>query len=217
MLGRAVKLTVLTALLVGTAAAQEKPPATAPATPVAADQSTPQGAYVLFLRASHHGNTAALPGLVHASGPDELNLVDLLQRIVEQNRRFREAITRKFGEATADLFVGSNADELAVEQEISQIKPTIDKTTATLPLDPQGGIRLVQADGKWKLPISDLVDASITATLLKVLEEVTTELDQGKYATEIELRDALRSKRAAATFAAAQAAASRPATAPTRP
>lgn len=219
MFRRAALLVILTLFVtIQSAPAQQKPPATAPSTQVAADQSTPQGTYILFLRASQTGNSAAARGLLYSSNPDQARLSELLLRVVEQNYRFRNAVIKAFGEAVADQFTGSKADETELVQAISRSKVVIDKTNATLQLDIEARpVQFVQTDGKWQMSIMDLADDKATSVLLNILKEVTDDLEQGKFKTEAELISALRSKSAAARMAAAEAAATQPATPAPRP
>src|SRR5262245_58379272 len=94
-----------------TAIAQpEKVPASQPTTRVAADTSSPQGAYILLMRATQSGDSAGARELLYAASADENKLADLLAASVQQNQKFRQAVSKQFGDATADNFAGSAAD-----------------------------------------------------------------------------------------------------------
>src|SRR5262249_24294782 len=146
------------------------------------------------------GDAETTRNLLYPNNADEARLAELVAQSVAQNQKFRQAVSKAFGDASADAFAGSQQDTSRLEIIISRAKVTTDKSTATLIVaEGADAVKLVQVDGKWKLSMAGQTEDNAIArqqASLTVLSEVTDELGQRKYKTELELRDALQRKSA---------------------
>lgn len=196
-------------------------PATAPAADGPVDQTTPQGTLILLTRTMQTGDAPGARLLLHATTPDETVLAGLFVQAVEVNAKFRAAVTKAFGEGVADTYVGSAADVTEAEKSIRGSTVKIENDTATVASRPgDEPVKLVRADGKWKLSMGAIGANEMARTQedlkirLTVLDGIATDVAAAKFKSPDEMGDAMRSRLATAVL---QAAAANPATQPAPP
>jgi hypothetical protein len=217
----------------------EAPPTTAPATrpaavdgpPVAADSTTPQGTLMVLSRAAASGETTDARELFHTANARQSQVADAMLEKTRTDASFRKTVVNALGEEAAKKIVGdAAADAAESESRIRAAEVKIQGSKATVDMGDRP-VTLVQVDGKWKVPVADLVegmseaDVDQTTTQVKiwstVVKQVTDEVNGGKYKTADEVQDALMGKLATAQLQAATekgptGPGTQPATMPTR-
>ena len=194
---------VVIGLLAGVCPAADKP-ASAPTThPVTADPSTPLGAIKAYGDAlPEGGEKAALNAYTWDNDKQKQAALALAKADVAAARL--EKVTReKFGETVSTAVV--HAMRRGVDADIEKAQEKIDGDTATIEwADGAEPTDMVKVDGKWKIPIADLIsgddDQSIKdATdsfndMARELDRTVEEVRAGRYANAVLLERAVKQR-----------------------
>jgi hypothetical protein len=186
------------------------------------DNSDPKAVALAFAKAIENGDAATARQLVVGTD-QEKQFVDSTVAFIGARKKLKDSAVKAFADKAADLadLRGNMSDQ------IPNMDVQIDGDNATLippKSQPDGKpFPLTKIDGKWKVKLSALLSESSTQpsessqqnlaeiqstlnTWTTSINELATEIDQGKYKTADDAKAALAAK--------AQAAATRPTTAP---
>lgn len=191
-----IRTTLIAVLLMAaTVAAQPVEPPAPPETPAASDspdQAAARQAAKDFWIAVAEGQPGQAAGMLSSeAGTDLTALVNQFADFAQVGRRFETAVRGKFADAPAN----SDMDPRKQVERIDHQQVLIDGQRATIGND----LELSKADGQWKVsgmgdPRSLKLIAAILPAVKKVVEETTTEVEAGKYATFAELQKAMERK-----------------------
>ncbi len=188
----------------------------------AADADDAKASALAFAKAIENGDAATARQLVVGT-EQEKQFVDSTVAFIEARKKLKDAAIKKFADKAADLadLRGNMSDQ------IPDMDVQMDGDNATLmpsKSQPDGKpFPLTKVDGKWKVKLSALLAESSTQpteptdqnlaeiqstlnTWTTSINQLSDEIDQGKYKTADEAKAALAAK--------AQAAATQPTTAP---
>lgn len=208
-------------LLVSTASFGQMSPTTAPTSmpatePVVADSTTPKGTLLVLSRATAAGDTKTVANLLAVDSEQDRKLADALMRRNIINVKFRNALSKSFGEEVATQMAGSASDD---EGRIASGAVDIKDDTATVHMGDNGEpVNLVKTPDGWKLSLKgltgDMKPEQIDEQLAKMkvvvdaIDHVTDEITAAKYKSPDDVANALRNRlMAAATPTTAPAAA----------
>src|SRR5690349_4379543 len=190
----------------------------------APDLSAPKSAVTAFERAAQNGDIA---GAKAASVSDDANqqLVETFGRLNAVSTKFREALTAKFGADAAKGLAGPDPKTLDLDQEMSKAEVSEQGDTATVTtVRPQGpSTRVVRKNnGQWRVDVvatlqrepraaAVMGNPALVDALTRTTQELTDELNQGKYKSVNEVQGAMMGK------VRSMMAQQKPATAPASP
>jgi hypothetical protein len=197
------------------AAAPQTRPTTLPA-----DPATPRGALRNLNQAVRSGDVAAIRQLFLVTSPAESRMVEADASMAAALARLRVAALRAYGPQGADVVTGDSdagAADSAARIDTADVTVTGDVATVVYRDEKDSPFVLKKSGGQWKVPVSQLGKPLDAATLderladlavqQKVVEQLTREIEQRKFAAAEEAREAWRTR-------ILQAATSQPATRP---
>lgn len=231
------------------------PPASSPATtaatttrsataqastrPIAVDHSSPKLALRSFAMALDAGDRAAVLELLQADTPHERKLAGAAADLAGATADLRRAAVTAFGEQTSRALGVDPAAAVESVARIDKATESLDKEKGraevrTAELEGPPLVLLRDADGRWRLPVSELVKdvqaADVDRTVAdmarqtKLMRDLADEVSRGAYATASAARQALDKRilqdampQLGPATTPAPAAAAAAATAPARP
>ena len=172
------------------------------------DPSSPKGVASAFFKAMESGDADTAKSL--ATGKEkQLAVIDLLVPVFHSFKQLETAAVKKWGEegrkALAQSAGGPGSTDF--NEQLKSAKEEINGDTATI--TPAGAnvgskdqMKLKKVEGKWKLdmaslPAEGIDDPSATkmlSAMADVAKSTATEIDQGKYATPKDAKDAMTQK-----------------------
>jgi hypothetical protein len=183
---------------------QTTQPTTAPA-----DASTPRGALKALALALDAGDQPRIKSLMNVTSPMEQKMVDATSEMAVSIAKFKHAMSSKYGEAASQNAMGDSPDvlqkSLAVIESADE-KVDGDVALVSLSATPHEAMSLKKVSGSWKISVADQVKdegltppqvdekMSMVTAQSKLLKDVTTEVESGKYATATDATAALRGK-----------------------
>jgi hypothetical protein len=177
--------------------------------PPKVDLSTPKAGATAFAKALENGDLEAAKA---ASIADEkgVQILELLVPVMGSMKKFSDAATAKFGEEGKKIS-GENAEGLNIAKQIeeAEIKETGD--TATLATkNSKEPLKMKKVDGEWKVDIASMDTGGAAAdiekakpmftAMAKAAAEETQAINEGKYKTADEAKQAFAMKLMAAMF-----------------
>jgi hypothetical protein len=212
-----VRLLILIAsfMLAQVVAAQQTRPTTAPE-----DAATPKGALRMLNQAMRSGNVALIKQLFLTTNAAETRMVDADAAMAAALARLRAAALQAYGPQGADAVTGdtdAGAADSAARIDSADVTVEGDIATVVYRDEKDSPFVLKKSEGQWKVPVSQLgkpldpagLDERLAdlAIQQRVVEDLTHEINQKKFATPEEAREAWRAR-------ILQAATSQPATRP---
>jgi hypothetical protein len=201
MLRRLATLSVLSALiaLAQVARAADDQP----------DPSSPKGVAAAFFKAMEAGDAATAKSL--ATGKDkQLAVIDLLVPVFHSFKELETAAVKKWGDEGRKALSqnqGGGPGTPDFNEQLKTAKEEINGDTATIipanaNVDKKDQLKLKKVDGKWKLDMASLpaegIDDPAATKMLSAVAEVAkstaAEIDQGKYASAKEAKEAMTKK-----------------------
>jgi hypothetical protein len=162
------------------------------------DASTPKGAMKVLMDAMHRADADAVKADSINGDPQ---LIDLMCALTTATTKSRDAAVAKFGQAARDVFPDTWAQ---AAKSIDDVQVQEDGDTATLtssPNSPNSAVRLKKIDGVWKIDFASIPGMSNTAamrsTFQKIIDannEVTDEINAGKYSSAQDASAAVNAK-----------------------
>lgn len=208
-------LLVVSLLTVQVATAQQTHPTTVPQ-----DPATPRGALRTLNQAMRDGDVAAIHQMFLATSVAEQRMVDADAAMAAALARLRAAAVEAFGPHGADIVTGdtdAGTADSSARIETADVVVTGDVATVVYRDEKDSPFVLKKSGGLWKVPVSQLGKPLDPAALeerladlavqQKVVEELTEQIRQKKFATPEDARQAWRTR-------ILQAATSQPATRP---
>jgi hypothetical protein len=173
------------------------------------DPSSPKGVAAAFFKAMESGDAATAKSL--ATGKDkQLAVIDLLVPVFHSFKELETAAVKKWGDEgrkTLSQGQGGGPGSADFNEQLKSAKEEITGDTATIiPANPHADkkdqLQLKKVDGKWKLDMASLpsegIDDPAATRMLSAVAEVAkstaAEIDQGKYASAKEAKDAMTKK-----------------------
>ena len=206
---------VVILLIVRFGAAQQTHPTTAPEGP-----ATPRGALRTLNQAMRNGDVAAIHQMFLATSVAEQRMVDADAAMAAALARLRTAAVDAFGPRGADLVTGdtdAGTADSSARIDTADVVITGDVATIVYRDEKDSPFVLKKSGGLWKVPVSQLGKPLDQAALeerladlavqQKVVEELTEQIRQKRFATPEDARQAWRTR-------ILQAATSQPATRP---
>jgi hypothetical protein len=209
-----LRASVLVAFAAGPVVAQPTQPATRPGTmPTTApatqpaDLSTPRAALRSFARALHDGDSDELLKIVAIDNPAERKMVLAMAEMAVALRQLHRSSLAAYGPAGAARFTGDTGEQHQknlerIEQ--AEILAAGDIAAVRYPGADKPEYELRKLDGKWRVPASQFSQNTDAATLdrrmnelaaqVKMVRELTAEIDAGKYPAAEAASEAWRAK-----------------------
>jgi hypothetical protein len=175
------------------------------------DPSSPKGVAAAFFKAMESGDAATARSL--ATGQEkQLAVIDLLVPVFHSFKELETAAVKKWGdEGRKTLSQGQgggpgspdfNEQLKTAKEEITGDTATITPANASANVDKKDQLKLKKVDGKWKLDMASLpsegIDDPAATKMLSAVAEVAkstaTEIDQGKYASAKDAKEAMTKK-----------------------
>lgn len=195
-------------------------PTTQPTTDPIADTATPRGTLRLLARATRDGDVALIKRLFLATNNSEAKRVEAVAQMSAALADLHRSAVKAFGPEQARTVTGdTDADEADATTRIESADIAVNADTATVTYKDQreSPFVLKKVGGQWRVPISDLgkpvdpaaLDQQLAdlAVQRKLVDEITGQIEAGKFANAKDARQAWRSR-------LLQAATSQPATRP---
>ena len=173
------------------------------------DPSSPKGVAAAFFKAMESGDAATARSL--ATGQEkQLAVIDLLVPVFHSFKELETAAVKKWGEEGRKALSqnqGGGPGSPDFNEQLKTAKEEINGDTATI--TPAGGnvdkkdqMKLKKVDGKWKLDMASLPSEGINdpdarkmlSAVAEVAKSTAAEIDQGKYATAKDAKDAMTKK-----------------------
>jgi hypothetical protein len=166
-------LTLILLLFFSVGAGPATRPATAPADPPA---STPKEALRSLNLSQRDGNTAALRALFISSDEPGARLIDAMAEYAAALVALHDSAEKAYGPESANFITGDMKSES--EKGLAAIDKSevmIDHDTATVKYAgaTDAPIRLVRVDGRWKLPVVQLLEGADKESEEKGVKELT--------------------------------------------
>jgi len=170
-----------------------------------ADLSTPKAAALAFAKALESGDAATAKSAAVGDAQTQ-DVVGALAEVAAQNVKLRDAATAKFGaEASTKIARKMSTEDMSKQLDASEIKENGDTATITTKDSPSNPLTLKKVDGKWKVDMLAGASGPELAQQLPmiksfggVMNELATEITDGKYKTVEEAQTALQTKMMAA-------------------
>jgi hypothetical protein len=176
--------------------------ATAPTTaPI--DPATPKGALKSLALALEAGDRQAVLDLLQAESPAEQKIAAATADLSEATAALRQSATKAFGaQAARPLGVDASATPQAMARiDSSTVALDGAKATITSAQRDEPPLLLVQREGRWRVPVSEIsreVDPAAleqnlkdAAEQVRLLKEIAGEVSAGKFKTAVEARQEL--------------------------
>jgi hypothetical protein len=177
----------------------------------AADDSTPKGAAESFFKALETGDADKAKAL--ATGDEkQMKMLDLLVPLVGNFKKMEQSAVKKWGEEGKKILQGDgpgSAPSFDMDSELKNAKVEEKGEVATItPAKKEEGkesdpMKLKKVGGKWKIdmaamPNSEGMDDPNAQKVLKGMGDIAKtmagEIDQGKYKTVLEAKEAFGQK-----------------------
>jgi hypothetical protein len=218
-----VVLTAVLYLCFAAAAPAQPGPSDAPATepargPATLDSTTPRGTLKMLSDAMEQGEVETIRSLMIAIDDTERKMIDAQADQALAFATFRDALVATFG---AQAFGELTGNQVPREERLALFdaaEATVDGDTAVVVVGRDSYV-LKQVDGKWLLSLTAMARSLDLAMLeeslqqmsvrSEVMQEVATEIAEGKYQNIDEVGQALQGKMMVAMMR--QAAATQPA------
>ena len=125
---------------------------------VVADQSTPAGAMLLFIRAMETGDAEAALAVAELRNDEDKEMLEAVTAATMAHAELRKAIRAKFGDdALSDndqlKHLGLKTEYDFTDAEITETDDTTSPTAEAKLRNNRGKIGLIKVDGKWKVSI----------------------------------------------------------------
>ena len=168
------------------------------------DLSSPKSALKALSAALHNGDRAAALAIIYSANSQDAQIAAVTVDLAEATAALREAALKAFGKDGAAALVPDAAGASEAVKRIDSATETYsaDRKTVTLrAADSNAPIaQMVQINGNWCLPISDLakdlegdVEQNLrqAAAQIKAVREIAAQVSAGKFKTAIDARVAL--------------------------
>jgi len=174
---------------------------------MAIDASTPKGAAKMFAKAVEAGDSATAKSVAVGS-PTGMKFIESLTGIARAQKGLEAAALKKFGKDGAALTKGQAMKIPDVDKSIEKV--TGDSATLTPPDGKGQPMTMKKVSGKWKVDISSMgkdpkqSDAMMAqigpmfANMTKAMNEMTTDVNAGKFKTVKEAQAGMQTKLMAA-------------------
>jgi hypothetical protein len=201
---RALIISAVVSGLTVIATAQTTQSITAPA-----DASTPKGALKALALALDAGDQPRIKSLMNVTSPMEQKMVDATSEMAVSIAKLKHAMSSKFGESATQTAMGDSPEVLQKSlATIDSAEEKVDGDIALVSLSatPREAMSLKKVSGSWKVSVADQVKdegltppqvdekMSMVTAQSKLLNDVTAEVESGKYATATDATAALRGK-----------------------
>jgi hypothetical protein len=176
-----------------------------PATAQDISPDSPKGAASAFFKAMENGDAKAAKSL--AVGSDkQLSMLDLLVPVVSSFKQLENAAVKKWGEDARKTLSQGQGSSMDFDKELKAATEKVEGDTATItsakPEQQREPMKLKKVDGKWKVDMSSVpaegLDNPQTSQMMKVMSDAAkstaTEIEQGKYASAQDARQAMTQK-----------------------
>ena len=131
-----------------------EPPAPDQKVEVKADQTSPAGAMLMFIRALESGDAEGAIAVTELRDDDDKEMLEAVASATMAHADLRKAIKVKFGDDSIDDTEQLKHLGLKTEYDFTDAEITIEDETATAKLrNNRGTIGLIKADEKWKVSI----------------------------------------------------------------
>lgn len=178
-------------------------PATTQAVPV--DQTTPRGALKVLASAMEAGDKEKILGVFHTTSPLEERMASAMAEMASAVAKLRKVTTEAYGEAGARELIGELPPPGESDRLVDSATETITEKNATVQLGAESPpAKLIQVDGQWKFPVSELAqgvppeaisrDVEFNMGQAAAIDAIAEEIAQKKYSSAAEVRTALESK-----------------------
>jgi len=195
---------ILVLLAASTASAASQ---TQPTTQLGEAASTPRGALRALNQAMRSGDEGAIRQLFLAASPAEARMIDADARMAASLAQLRVAAAAAYGSQGADAVTGDSdagAAESVARIDSADIAIEGDVATVTYRDEKNSPFLLKKIDGHWKVPVSQLgkplnpaaLDQRLADLALQrnVVEEITDQIKQKKFAGAEQAREAWRAR-----------------------
>jgi len=199
---RLILTLALAAAAVPAVAAQQTQPSTQ-----AVDAGTPRGALRALNHAMRSGDEGAIKQLFLATTPAEARMIDADAKMAAALAHLRVAAAAAYGSQGADAVTGDSdtgAAEGAARIDAADISVDGDTATVTYRDEKNAAFVLKRVEGRWKVPAAQLgkpldpaaLDQRLADLALQrqVVEEVTDQIKQRKFAGAEQAREAWRAR-----------------------
>jgi hypothetical protein len=175
--------------------------------PVLAADDDPKGVVTAFFKAMETGDVAGAKAL--AVGSDkQLAVLDVLVPVFHGFKQLETAAVKKWGEEGRKTLTEGPGGGLNVAEKLKNAKVDVKGDAATItpadakPEDKNSEMKLKKVEGKWKLDMASIpaegMDDPKALKMFKGMAEVAQqtakEVDQGKYASANEAKQAMGQK-----------------------
>jgi hypothetical protein len=169
-----------------------------------ADLTTPKGAALAFGNSLLSGDVAAMRASSTGSDAD-YKMMETLQTMISAMKRLTEAAAIKYGK---DNPISKSAGEFNIAAELEKSDAKVEGDSATIvnkdKPDEKNPMKLKKVNGEWKVDLTSLPKDNVS-DLLKIApvmtgiaNEVTKDINAGKYAKAEDAHQALGQKMVAA-------------------
>jgi hypothetical protein len=175
----------------------------APAQDIKSD--SPKGAASAFFKAMESGDAKAAKSM--AVGSDkQLSMLDLLVPVVSSFKQLENSAVKKWGEEARKTLSQGQGSSMDFDKELKAATEKVEGDTATItsakPEQQKEPMKLKKVEGKWKVDMSSVpaegLDNPQTAQMMRVMSDAAkstaSEIDQGKYASAQDARQAMTQK-----------------------
>ena len=168
------------------------------------DLSTPKAAAMTFAWAMYVGDVEMARSAV-IGDRQQIQAIEAVCALVVGFDKLTEAMKQKFGQAEGGL--GSKATTFSPKlEQIERMEVHIAGDNATLgDLDSKQAMRLIRVNGEWKVVMDSLPGrersdevASIAGAVAKIAGDLAQEINQNKYRSADDAREAFQAKMMAA-------------------
>jgi hypothetical protein len=173
------------------------------------DPASPAGAIKRFYQAMEANDAAGVRRLFYTSNDQEKQLADAYAAQLTAARTLGEAVKTKYGASGDALSKGIPLRDEIAALDKAEVTITGDKAIVKLP-DQARGVRLVRAQGDWRIAIADYAGATTPANIAvqtRVLTEmagifnsVAADISADKFPGAPEAQRALQQKLQAVLF-----------------
>lgn len=168
--------------------------------------STPKGAAALFFQAMESGDIAAAKEMA-VGNARQMAVLDALVPVVSGFKKLEAAAAKKWGEeGRKTLITGQDGPgSFDFKEQLKTAREEIVEDSATItPVNAKDAkrdtMKLKRIDGKWKLDLASIptdgLENQATQKMLRTMAQIATslagEIDQDKYASATDAREALR-------------------------
>jgi hypothetical protein len=167
---------------------------------------SPKGAAQAFFKAMEVGDAKAAKAIATGS-EKQLAMLDLLVPVVSGFKQLENAAVKKWGEeGRKALSQGQGGGGFDFEKELKASTEQVTGETATItsskPEQQREPMKLKKIEGKWRVDMSSLpaegLDNPQTSKMLQAMSDAAkataTEIDQGKYTTAQQAKEAMGQK-----------------------